>query len=397
VNRLVVISDSEHFHRRAQHAAGPDTTVLQVAAAGFSPATLFGQLAGPGVGQIVIFGPGTPVDTALMSAEQMEALYPAAAVILAMSLDSTQLLAAMRAGVRDVLGASCDVSDIRDALDRARVGLRRPAAQPAAGDPSANRARGRIIPVASPKGGSGKTTVATNLAVGLARLAPHQTVILDLDIQFGDVATALQLRPEHGLQQAVQATDRSDAMVLKTFLIPHPTGLYALCAPESPAAGESVTGDDVARLLQVLTDEFRYVVVDTAPGLTEHTLAVLDNATDLVMVCGMDVPSVRGTRKELALLHELSLDTMDNHLLLNFADKHSGITVTDVERVLGRTIDVVLPRSRAVPLSTNQGIPLLQSRPRDRVTRGLQQLVERFQPDLRAPARRGPRHRAVVK
>jgi pilus assembly protein CpaE len=397
MNRLVVISDDEAFQRRARHAAGADTTVLAVDPAACEPAVLLRGLVGPASAQTVIFGPGTPVEGALSTAAHLQAHHPATVSVLAVPLDATQWLSAMRAGVRDVLGATCEVSDIRGALDRAQLTQRRPIDPAVDGLSSPNRSRGRIIPVASPKGGSGKTTVATNLAVGLARLAPQQTVILDLDIQFGDVATALQLRPEHGLQQAVQASDRSDAMVLKTFLTPHPTGLFALCAPESPAAGEAVTGDDVARLLEVLASEFRYVVVDTAPGLTEHTLAVLDNATDLVMVCGMDVPSVRGTRKELALLQELSLDTMRTHLLLNFADKHSGLTVADVERVLARTIDIVLPRSRAVPLSTNQGVPLLQSRPRDKVTRGLDQLVQRIQPDLRAPASRGPRHRAVAR
>ncbi|MEO5832007.1 MAG: AAA family ATPase [Nakamurella sp.] len=397
MKRVVVITDSEQFQRLARHAAGADTAVRVVKASAFSPATFLAQLAGPGVAETVIFGPGTPVDSALTMAAHLESHYPAVVVILAVPLEATQLLLALRAGVRDVLDPQSEVSDIRCALDRAQLGFQRTAPRAVTGSSVGARSRGRVIPVASPKGGTGKTTVATNLAVGLARLAPQQTVILDLDIQFGDVATALQLQPEHGLQHAVQASDRSDALVLKTFLTPHPAGLYALCAPESPAAGESVTGDDVARLLEVLAQEFRYVVVDTAPGLTEHTLAVLDNATDLVMVCGMDVPSVRGTRKELALLQELSLDTMTSHLVLNFADKHSGLTVTDVERVIGRKIDIVLPRSRAVPLSTNQGIPLLQSRPRDRVARGLQQLVERFQPDLRAPAARGPRHRAVAK
>ena len=395
MNRLIVVSDSEPFRRLAQHAAGTGATVLTVDPATVTPATFFRRLGGSDLPQIVLFGPGTPVDDALSLASGLQSHCPPAVAILAVPLDSTQLLSAMRAGVRDVLAPTCEMSDIRSALDRAQLALR-PPGRAGGGSSADGRSRGRIIPVASPKGGSGKTTVSTNLAVGLARLAPHQTVIVDLDIQFGDVATALQLRPEHGLQQAVQASDRSDAMVLKTFLTPHPTGLYALCAPDSPAAGESVTGDDVARLLDVLASQFRYVVVDTAPGLTEHTLAVLDNATDLVMVCGMDVPSIRGTRKEFGLLQELSLDTMDRHLVLNFADRHSGLTLVDVERVLEQKVDIVLPRSRAVPLSTNQGVPVLQSRPRDRVTRGLEQLVRRFQPDLRAPAARGPRHRAVA-
>ncbi len=393
MNRVLVITDSEHFQRRVRHAAGVNAEVIVMAASSFNAAQFIHQLGAPIGQQIVIFGPGTPVLDALPMAALLDRDYPGTGVILALPLDPDQWLVAMRAGVRDVLGPIAEVADIRVALDRANLALDRLMVHPES--TAATALRGRVIPVASPKGGCGKTTVATNLAVGLARLAPQQTVIVDLDIQFGDVATALQLTPEHGLLQAVQAADRSDAMVLKTFLTPHSTGLYALCAPESPAAGESVNGDDIARLLEVLSREFRYVVVDTAPGLTDHTLAVLDHATDLVLVCGMDVPSIRGTRKELGLLAELSLDRMDRHLVLNFVDRHSGLTIKQVEEVLGTGIDVALPRSRAVPLSTNQGVPLLQSRTRDAATRGLQQLVKRFQPDLRTPASRGPRHRAV--
>jgi pilus assembly protein CpaE len=395
VTHVLVVSDSDYFQRRVQHAAGIDATVVSVAPSAAAP-YLSAPQADPHAPLIAILGPGTTVDAALSMAAHLQQHQPATAVILALTLDADQWLLAIRAGVRDVLPDVAEVPELRMALTRAQNLLANSVSGPTSAT-APSRPHGRIIPVASPKGGSGKTTVSTNIAVGLARLAPQQTVILDLDIQFGDVATALQLTPEHGLQQAVQATDRTDAMVLKTFLTAHPTGLFALCAPESPAAGESVTGDDIARLVQVLAREFRYVVVDTAPGLTEHTLAVMDHATDVVMVCGMDVPSIRGTRKELGLLNELGLDRMTRHLVLNFADRHSGLTLKDVEQVLGATVDIVLPRSRAVPLSTNQGIPLLQNRPRDKVTRGLDQLVQRLQPDLQAPASRGPRHRAEAR
>ncbi|MDD9204957.1 P-loop NTPase, partial [Georgenia sp. 10Sc9-8] len=95
---------------------------------------------------------------------------------------------------------------------------------------------GRVISVVSPKGGVGKTTVATNLAVGLAQAEAHSTVLVDLDIQFGDVASALDLQPEYTLPDAVTGPASRDTMVLKTFLIQHETGLYVICGPDSPAA-----------------------------------------------------------------------------------------------------------------------------------------------------------------
>ena len=236
-----------------------------------------------------------------------------------------------------------------------------------------------MITVVSPKGGVGKTTVSTNLAVGLAGGAAQSTVVVDLDIQFGDVATALALTPEYTLPDVVQGRASEDTMVLKTFLTQHPSGLYAVCGAESPAAGDTVSAEDVTRLLSALARQFRYVVVDTAPGLSEQTLAALDQATDAVLLSSMDVPGVRGLRKEMDVLAELDLLPLGRHVVLNFADPKGGLSQADVETTLGTGVDVLLPRSAAVPASTNEGVPLLQSnRKREPATKGMRHLLERF-------------------
>jgi pilus assembly protein CpaE len=250
--------------------------------------------------------------------------------------------------------------------------------------------------VASPKGGVGKTTVATNLAIGLTSSAPQSTVLVDLDVQFGDVASALGLVPEYSLPDAVQGPASQDTMVLKTFLTQHPSGLYAVCGSESPAAGDTVTGDDVTRLLALLAREFRYVVVDTAPGLSEQTLAALDRSSDVVMLSSMDVPGVRGLRKELDVLRELCMIPAGRHVVMNFADAKGGLSVRDVETTIGTGVDVVLPRSAAVPASTNQGVPLLESGRRDPMAKELRRLVSRFAATpLVSPKRQRAKHRAA--
>ena len=168
-----------------------------------------------------------------------------------------------------------------------------------------------MINVMSPKGGVGKTTVSTNIAVGLAQREPGSTVIVDLDVQFGDVASALDLEPTHFIGDVVHGAARYDAMVLKTFLTQHKTGLYVICAPNSPAEADAITPEDVTHLLEMLTAEFRYVVLDTAPGMSDTTLAALDATTDLVLLTSMDVPGVRGMRKELDTLATLGVQTGD--------------------------------------------------------------------------------------
>lgn len=137
-------------------------------------------------------------------------------------------------------------------------------------------------------------------------------------------------------------------------------------------------------MLQTLASEFRYVVVDTAPGLTELTLTVLDNTHDLVLVTSMDVPGVRGLRKEIDILRELGMVFTGRHVVLNFADTQNGLTKTDVEATIGAAVDMMIPRSKGAVASVNQGIPLLQNDRRDPVTTQLRQLVGRFTP---TPAR----------
>ena len=388
---LVLATTSAELEAAVHAAADGPVLMLPAGPLPADPAHFAQRLGAEVLPDVIVLGPGVPVDAALALGAAFDRSYPGTSVILATGGGPEEWLAAIRAGIRDVVPPDATVGDLREVLRRAAAGaLARKAA--ALGAQGTDSGPGRIIPVVSPKGGCGKTTVATNLAVGLARSAPQQVVLVDLDLQFGDVATALNLAPEAGLLDALQRRAGVDAMVLKTYLSPHPAGLFALCAPDTPAAGEVIGVDDVHQLLDTLAAEFRYVVVDTGAGLTEHTLSALDRATDAVLLCGMDVPSVRGMRKELDVLRELSMTHMTRHMVLNFVDRRSGLTVADVEGLLDTRVDVVLPRSRNAPLATNQGIPLLQQGGRDPLAKELTKLVSRFAAPPAKPSRRRPRH-----
>lgn len=327
----------------------------------------------------VVLGPDVRLDRAFDLAGRVDVAAATSVVLVAADADPELWMAAMRAGVRDVLSPDASAEDIAAVLERAAdlARARREAAQAASAEARPDH---RVIIVASPKGGVGKTTVSTNLAIGLARSGEGSTVIVDLDVQFGDVASALAMAPEYTLPDTVHGAASNDPLVLKTFLGRHPSGLFVVAGSDSPAAGDAVTAQQVARLIDTLSQEFRYVVVDTAPGLADHTLVALERATDLVLVSSMDVPGVRGMRKELNVLEELSLIPAGRHLVLNMADPAGALSMADVTTTIGSPLDVVLPRSTAVPLSTNTGIPLLESEARDAVTKGLQTLLGRLLP-----------------
>ncbi|MCW2132057.1 AAA family ATPase [Arthrobacter sp. VKM Ac-2550] len=344
--------------------------------------------------EVIVLGPGLATEDALRLATVMDVQFPGLSVVLVAEATPELVLQAMRAGVRDVISPLADIPSIRILLERAsQVFASKYLKMFPGATPSSEQ--GLVIGVFSPKGGVGKTTVATNLAVGLGKLAPMNVVVVDLDLQFGDVASALYLDPEHTMTDAVSNSASQDSMVLKAFLTVHPANIYALCAPLEPVMADLISADQVTHVLQQLTAQFKYVVVDTGPGLNEHTLAALEQCTDAVWVAGMDVSSVRSLRTGLDALRQLDLIPETRHVVLNFADAKSGLSVQDIEASLAAPIDVAIPRSKALSYSTNRGIPILQDEVKDPATKNLKALVQRFDPQLREKRRKLHR-RAVV-
>ena len=384
MSRIVLATASVDLRQRMHQATNGDFLSL-FGPLPEDPAHVFAQLEESTPPNVVVLDASVEPEAGLELAARFDAQCPAISVILVTESAAEVSRAAMQAGVRDILHPAADIADIRQVLDRAfSAAVERAAAldrakgaQPA---DDASAKTGRVITIVSPKGGVGKTTVATNLAVGLARTVPNSTVLVDLDVQFGDVASALDLEPEYWLPDAVHGPASRDPMVLKTFLTRHQTGLYVICGPRTPADAEGISGQDVSRLLQMLASEFAYVVVDTAPGLSDHTLAALDRTTDLVLLTSMDVPGIRGLRKELDTLTQLGLAPNSRHVVLNFIDTRAGLSIADVEATIGTRIDERLPRSKAIVASVNQGLPLLQTGGRDPMTKQLRGLVNRFAP-----------------
>lgn len=345
--------------------------------------------------EVLILGPDVPVDEALRFATVMNVRFPELSVILAAEPDPDFILQAMRAGIRDILSPGSDPAQIRVLLERANQSFASRYRVQAA-PPMTESNKGLVIGVFSPKGGVGKTTIATNLAIGLGKIAPMSVVIVDLDLQFGDVASGLYLDPQHTVTDAVSPAASQDSLVLKAFLTVHPGGIYAVCAPPTPVDADEITPDQVSRLLEQLSEQFQYVVVDTAPGLPEIGLAAMEQCTDVVWVSGMDIPSVRGLRSGLEVLRQLEILPETRHVVLNMADSKLGLTVQDLESTIGAPVDVSIPRSRAVALSTNRGIPVLQESVKDPATKSLNQLVDRFNPAWRAKSQRKLHRRVVV-
>jgi pilus assembly protein CpaE len=332
---------------------------------------------------VLVVGPGRERADALALARAVDECRPDVSVILVSESSPDLLQDAVRVGVRDLVSPDSPDASLRGSLELAlETATRRRAALRNALE---TETASKVITVVSPKGGAGKTALATNLAVGLARVAPNEVVIVDLDLQFGDVGHALRLTPERTIADMARAGSNLDATTVKAFLTPHPSGCFVLCAPDSPADADDVKPQLLGSAIDLLAEMFRYVVIDTGAGLDEATLTAVEHATDLVLISATDVASARGLRKGVEVLDLLGFTNQRRHFALNRADARVGITIQDVESTVGLDVAFTIPSARAVPTSMNQGSPVLESDPRGNVGKGFLQVVRRVAPTFDTP------------
>jgi pilus assembly protein CpaE len=335
--------------------------------------------------EILVVGPDIDAADALSLARTVDEHRPDVSVVLIAAPSPGLLEQAVRVGVRDVIDPFSPPEVLRSSLEQAleTSGRRRSVLR---AELAYQTETAKVITVVSPKGGAGKTAIASNLAVGLARHAMNRVAIVDFDLQFGDVANALRLTPERTIADFARSGAALDATTVKAFLTAHPSGAFALCAPDTPAEADGVKPDMLGTAIDLLSEMFAYVVIDTAAGLDEAALTAIEHSTDLVIACATDVASARGLRKELEAFDLLGLTGPRRHFVLNRADARVGLSASDIESTVGLDVAVSIPSSRAVPTSMNQGSPILESEPRSTIGRSFGELVSRFVPS--SPATR---------
>ncbi len=327
---------------------------------------------------VAIVGPALVDQVSMRIAAQLDAKKAGIGVVVVQNGTAMKLEDALAAGVRGILTKESDAETIRTTLARAVEAAERLAEPAPTPVPQGATTRGKVTTVLSPKGGAGKTVISVNLAVGLASVAPRGVVMVDLDLQFGDVAYALGLRPRHTMFDAVSTSAPLDITTLKVFLTHHSSDLYVLCAPDEPARGEMISVEAVQQIISLLAADFDHVVLDTPAGLTEQTLAALDLSTDVVFVADMDVPSVRHLTKVVKAFDRLGMRKANRHFVLNRADARVGLSMPQILEQAGIQTDLEIPLSKQVPVSLNEGMPLILSNPRSPVTRKFWELVERL-------------------
>jgi len=345
---------------------------------------------------LVVIGPETPADEALSFASGLRVSRPHVGVVLVREqVDVDLLTRALQAGVREVvpindpaaLNAACRRS--RDVSER----LTTPT-QAESGEPARD---GQIVTVFAAKGGCGKTTLATNLGVALARDAGHRVCVVDLDLAFGDVAISVQLDPARTMVDALPMAGHLDTAGAASLLTHYATRLDMLLAPVTPGDAEKVPPTLVGELLTVLRGMFDFVVVDTPAQFSEHVLTAMDASAHHVLLTTPDVPALKNLRVTLDMLDLLSYPRDIRSVVVNRADSKVGLSSEDVERVVRSPIAAHVPSSRAVPISINNGTPITIATPGHPVSQAIigfarQRLVVAAEEP--APRRLGRRRRS---
>lgn len=327
--------------------------------------------------ELLVLGADSGMDMAQLVIPEFDRLFPAATILaLVPRLEVGTSLTLLRLGARDVVLEAGSRKEFQAAVEPvlhiARSKHRRQS-QPD------DRIRRRVITVVSPKGGSGKTTVAVNLAIGLARRAPKKVALLDFDVQFGDCASALGLRPEYSLVDAVGAASH-DRSALKVFLAAHASGLALLAPPDDLVAVDDIDQDSVKRTFAAFTEEFPYVVVDTASGVDRFSLAAMEQATDLLVVSTTDVPSIRAVRRQLDVLDEVGYVSQRRTFVLNRANARVGLSVGEIEAAVGLEASFRIPSTRLIPVSTNESSPVVERSGSGSVAARFDEIAEFFAP-----------------
>jgi pilus assembly protein CpaE len=220
------------------------------------------------------------------------------------------------------------------------------------------RSRGaKVVTVFSPKGGSGKSVISSNLSVASATFGKNRTLLVDLDLQFGDAAIMLGLSPRSTVRELIGTPSELDAEKLEVYTERHSSGVAVLPAPMNPEDAELIGESAVRALLTVARESHDVVIVDTAPFFYGPMLATLDQTDELLVVCNPDVPTLKNVRLTLKTLELLSFPEERVRIVLNRASSASGMERGDVEAALERHVDFVLPLDPTVPLAVNAASP----------------------------------------
>lgn len=253
----------------------------------------------------------------------------------------------------------------------------------------------QVVTIFSTKGGVGKTTIATNLAVSLFQETRKKVVIVDLDLQFGDVAVMLNVTPKRTITELIQDIGQMDAELMEKYLVAHPSGIKALPCPTRPEYAELITGGHVEKIIEILKQSYDYIIIDTPPFFHETTLTALDQSNQILLIVALDLPTIKNVKLSLEVLESLHLKGKVK-MVLNRSSNDIGIKCNEMEDGLGLKVISHIPSDgRVTVAAVNKGVPFVISESNARIAEGIRELANLVIYDEGRPE--GLKHRSEQK
>lgn len=291
--------------------------------------------------------------------------------------DVAALRQLVTAGARDVIVRPIRYADLFGSIQSiaATEADRRSRSLVKVGDEKTSYGRGRLVVVTSPKGGTGTTTIAANVAVALRQISASRVVLADFGLQFGDVGVQLNLWSKHTIHDLLTRVDEIDDAMFQPVLQHHSTGIQVLLAPNSPELAGEITGEQIDRLLDHLLDRFSYVVADTWSFIDDVSSTLLRRADEVLVVATPEVPALKNVKNFLEYARQEQLTEGRITLVLNRFPSVNCISLDDVQQHLRQTVGANIPsEGRLVTYSVNRGIPVVVSNPESWVAQSLAKL-----------------------
>jgi pilus assembly protein CpaE len=296
-------------------------------------------------------------EQALKMIEKLSVERPQTAIISAIRNASPDLiLRSMRAGAREFLRLPVITEEFKTVLDRT--------AEFCSVQKEAPKKKGRMIAVFSSKGGCGTSFIATNLAAALN--AP--TMLVDLNLQAGDLPLFLGVEPKYSIADMVENRARMDDSLLASYVTPHSSKLSLLAAPREADSADDIEPEHVFEALERLREAYDYVVLDPQHTFDAITLAALDQADDIVLVLTLDIPAIRSAQRALEIFDRLGYPRKKVRILVNRWSKQIDLDLQQVERFLKEKVTgFVSSDYQTAVTSINLGQPLVQSEPSSKI------------------------------